>query len=55
MPLLDLNFPVDQNFEPTAETKDKILYTHKTKKQFAGISIPGLYRIIRECNIITNK
>ncbi len=44
MSLLTLNFPADQNFEPTAETKEKILYTHKSNRQFAGISIPGIFQ-----------
>jgi hypothetical protein len=44
MSLLTLNFPSGQNFEPSAETKDKILYTHKSAKQFSGISIPGLFQ-----------
>ncbi len=39
-----LEFQYDENFEPSSNTKQWWLYTHKTERSFAGVTLPGLFQ-----------
>ncbi len=40
------NFPPGQDFVPSKETKNFWLYTHKSKRTFGGVALPGLFETI---------
>ncbi len=37
-------FKYDENFEPSSNTKQWWLYTHKTERSFSGVTLPGLFQ-----------
>lgn len=39
-------FQPNQNFEPSKSTKEFWLYTKKSKRTFAGVTLPGLYETV---------
>jgi hypothetical protein len=39
-------FQPNQNFEPSKDTKEFWLYTKKSKRTFAGVTLPGLYETV---------
>lgn len=39
-------FQPNQNFEPSKATKEFWLYTKKSKRTFAGVTLPGLYETV---------
>ena len=40
--MFDFNY--EENFEPSSNTKQWCLYTHKTPRAFAGVNLPGLFQ-----------
>ena len=40
------NFPPDQDFVPSKETKNFWLYTKKSKRTFGGVALPGLFETV---------
>ena len=38
------DFQYQENFEPSSNTKEWCLYTHKTEHSFSGVTLPGLFQ-----------